>query len=169
VFWIYVCKIAIVLRKTMIAVLNHRDRSVAEEIDRVQKEAYKIEADLIRYNFIPYLHQKETHLQESGEIFIGFIEEKELKGVLSYEKPDRGVFDICRLAIKPGYFRRGIGEALVREVEVIEKDWRQIFVQTAKDNLPALSLYAKSGYGIFKEFDTPDGLRIIRMVKRAVS
>ena len=152
----------------MIVVLNHRDRAIAEEIDKVQKESYQVEAALIQYDKIPYLHQSIGSIQETDEIFLGYMDGKILAGVLSYERLEEGVFDICRLVIKPEYFGKGIGQVLVREVEVIEKDYIKIFVQTAKDNLPAISLYTKLGYGIFKEFQTPDGLKIIRMIKQSI-
>jgi ribosomal protein S18 acetylase RimI-like enzyme len=151
----------------MIVVLNHRDRPVAEEIDRVQKESYSVEAALIKYDKIPYLLQSVESIQETNEVFLGYRDGKMLAGVLSYEKAEDHIFDICRLVIKPGYFGRGIGQALVREVENLEKNFKKIYVQTAKDNLPALNLYYKLGYEAFKEFETPDGLKISRLVKMA--
>ena len=153
----------------MIVVLNHRDRIVAEEIDKIQKESYLVEAVLIQYDKIPYLNQSIESIQATNEIFLGYRSSEILTGVLSYERLKKGIFDICRLVIKPKYFGKGIAQVLVRGVEEKEKEFIQIFVQTAGSNYPAINLYTKLGYRIFKEFEAPDGLRIIRLEKNSGS
>jgi ribosomal protein S18 acetylase RimI-like enzyme len=149
----------------MILQLDHRRREVAAQIDDVQKESYRVEALLIGYPRIPYLAHDIRKLLESNEIFLGFMDGKFLAGVLSYENMGDGILDICRLAVSPDYFRRGIAANLVLEVEKREPDFKQIFVQTARENRPAVNLYLKSGYRIFTEFETPDGLPVIRFLK----
>ncbi|HLF32897.1 MAG TPA: GNAT family N-acetyltransferase [Cyclobacteriaceae bacterium] len=149
----------------MIVRLNHRTREVAEQIDEIQKESYHVEALLIGYPGIPYLTHDIGKLLECNEIFLGFMDGKFIAGLLSYENLGNGILDICRLAVSPKYFRKGIASNLVLEVEKREPGFKKIFVQTARENQPAANLYLKSGYRIFTEFETPDGLPIIRFIK----
>ena len=149
----------------MILKLDHRTREIAEQIDKIQKESYRVEASLIGYNMIPYLAHGVEQLMGSGEIFLGYMDDKILAGLLSYEVIESGILDICRLAVLPEFFGRGIATELVMEVEKREPGFKKIFVQTARDNHPAVNLYRKLGYLTFKEFETPDGLPIIRFLK----
>ncbi len=145
--------------------LDHRIREVADEIDRIQKKSYKIEASLLGYDRIPYLLHDFRKIMEANEVFLGFMKEDVLAGLLSYDNMGFGVLDICRLAVLPEYFGKGVATKLVSEVEKRESGYKKIFVQTASGNQPAVNLYRKLGYLVFREFVTTDGLPIIRFLK----
>lgn len=56
------------------------------------------------------------------------------------------MLDIHRLVVHPAYFRRGIGQALVRMVEQVEDGIKTIVVSTGAKNIPAKRLYRQLGY-----------------------
>ena len=56
------------------------------------------------------------------------------------------MLDIHRLVVHPAYFRRGIGQALVRMVEQVEDGIKTIVVSTGAKNIPATRLYWQLGY-----------------------
>jgi len=149
----------------MIILLNHNIPEIASQILKLQRESYQVEANLIDYQNIPYMKQGIEQIQNTNESFIGYKIKNLLTGVISYEKRNHRNVTICRLIIKPDYFRKGIAEKLVVYIEEIEKKIQSIYVETAKKNLPAINLYYKLGYHTIRKFKTPDGLTIVGLIK----
>lgn len=149
----------------MILLLNHKDPDIATQINALQKESYLVESKLINYSPHPNLNQMPIDIQNSPEIFLGYFIKNDLIGAISYESEALNTITICRLIVKPSHFRRGIAGKLITAVEKNEPGIRTLYVQTAKDNQPAIERYQKSGYRLYDEYSTPDGLALVKLKK----
>ncbi|MBW9234550.1 GNAT family N-acetyltransferase, partial [Leptospira santarosai] len=124
----------------MINKLLNIDLQLAHNILAIQLPSYQIEADLIEFQGIPALSETVDDIMDSKEIFIGYYEDNQLLGVLSYEENEDFV-DICRLVVSPASFRKGIGRQLVSYVVEEIRGSRDVIVSTGLKNTPAVTLY----------------------------
>jgi len=122
----------------------------AEEILRIQRLAYQIEAK--RYNNYDIVPLKQT-LEEIENQFEDHIilkvvlDGKVIGTVRAYEKD--GTCYVGRLAVHPDMQNRGIGTALMQEIEKSYCPKRyELFVGSKSDN--NLHLYKKLGYNIYE-------------------
>lgn len=136
---------------------------VLKEVILLQQRSYRVEAEIINFNHLPPLFDRVDDLIESNEHFLGYFDSDELIGVISFTW-DEGCIDICRLAISPDHFQKGLGTSLLNYLERSYKS-SCIKVCTAKDNLPAVNLYLKSGFTIVKEFMVEDCLTLVELNK----
>lgn len=95
------------------------------------------------FDGIPQLHETFAEIQNSTEIFTGYLE-RQLQGVISYRVKE-GVVDIHRLVVSPNHFRKGIGKSLV-EYLLKQYDGYEFAVSTGTANKPAISLYKALGF-----------------------
>jgi len=139
----------------------------ADEILDLQKSAYRSEAEI--YNNYDILPLKQTCVeireQFKTRVFLKAVSGGEIVGtVRAYEKD--GTCFIGRLAVRPDMQNRGIGRALMKEIESCFNPERfELFTgaQSAKN----IQLYQKLGYSIFKkEQDGCGGVEIVYMEKR---
>jgi ribosomal protein S18 acetylase RimI-like enzyme len=123
----------------------------AEEILKLQKLAYQIEAK--RYNNfeIPSLKQtlEELKKQFKDHIILKAVSNGKIIGtVRAYEKD--GTCFIGRLAVQPEIQNQGIGTALMKEIEEYYTPGRyELFAGTESEN--NIHLYKKLGYNIYKK------------------
>lgn len=150
----------------MILHLNHTDPKIASAINALQKESYLVESQLIKYPHHPNLNQATADIQNSHEIFFGYYIKKDLAGVISYETESPTAITICRLIVKPSKFGKGIAGELINSVEKSVHGLEEIYVQTGKDNVPAINRYKKSGFHLIDEYHTSDGLALVKLYKR---
>lgn len=123
----------------------------AGEILALQKSAYQSEAERYNdYNIEP-LKQTLTEITEqfNTHIFLKVISGNKIVGtVRAYEKD--GTCYIGRLAVDPEMQNRGIGTALMNEIEKLYTPKRyELFVGTKSDK--NIRLYQKLGYAIYKK------------------
>jgi 8-oxo-dGTP pyrophosphatase MutT (NUDIX family)/GNAT superfamily N-acetyltransferase len=109
----------------------------------LQRRSYKIEADLIGTDEIPPLKETFEQLQDCGETLIGCYIEGRLAGAVSFKKEGE-VIDIHRMMVHPDFFRRGIANMLISELEQI--GYSEMIVSTGAANTPAVKLYEKLGF-----------------------
>jgi ribosomal protein S18 acetylase RimI-like enzyme len=141
----------------MILAIPLTDPIALKRLLEVQKASYLVEAALIGFFDIPGLQDTEATLQACGETFFGwFGDDGELAGAIAYIDDGEAV-DIHRLVVHPGFFRRGIGEALVRHV-LASFPGRGFVVTTGAANLPAKRLYGKLGFAEKRTFEPVPGL-----------
>lgn len=150
--------------KETIKVIDITQPVIAEEVLRVQRLAYKVEADLIGFVDVPPLKQTIKELEQSEETFYGFYTNGQLSGVVSLKIEDR-VMDISRLFVHPEQFRKGIAKKLIAFVQKYEKGFEEIFVSTAADNQPAVLFYVKNGFSVISEVKTIEGLALAQFRK----
>ena len=139
----------------MIERLNHHQEKTAKEIQRLQKQAYQVEAELIGFDGIPQLHESILEIQNSGETFIGYFNGV-LAGFISY-KVEGKVVDIHRLAVAPAHFRQGIGRQLL-EYLLENFPGSDFIVSTATLNEPARKLYEMFGFELQGSFEPEPGI-----------
>ncbi|WP_233786122.1 GNAT family N-acetyltransferase [Planococcus halotolerans] len=140
----------------MIREIDHRNESAAKAIQRIQRPAYLVEAELMGFKGIPQLKESILEIQNSGENFLGYLEHERLMGFISYKK-EGNVVDIHRLVVDPEHFRKGIGRelltSLTKTFEGIE-----FIVSTGKANKPAKNLYTSFGFTESEDFEVAPGI-----------
>ena len=147
-----------------IEILSHRDPKVASDILRIQQESYAVEAELINFSDIPPFRDSIQSIVENDETFIGYMIEGKIVGVLAY-KAEQKEIDIYRLMVDPAYFRRGIGESLLKYLFATVPNM-PVVVQTGKGNDPAVNLYLKYGFEPTDEVEVEQDVWIM-MLKKA--
>ncbi|MDQ0428148.1 ribosomal protein S18 acetylase RimI-like enzyme [Planomicrobium stackebrandtii] len=116
---------------------------IAKEIQQIQQAAYRVEAELIRFDGIPQLYETLAEIQKSNETFLGYSE-GQLLGIISYQVKG-GTVEIHRLVVSPNHFRKGVGKKLMEYL--LEKFKEHDFtVSTGTANKPATALYKAFGF-----------------------
>ncbi|WP_342542668.1 GNAT family N-acetyltransferase [Paenisporosarcina sp. FSL H8-0542] len=146
----------------MIKKILHIDLTLAHKILAIQRPSYQIEADLIGFQGIPALSETAEDIVNSKETFIGYFEDDQLLGVLSYEENEDFV-DICRLVVAPASFRKGIGRQLVSYIMEEIRGSREVVVSTGLKNIPAVTLYEKLGFQQERTVEIAPGVQIVKM------
>jgi ribosomal protein S18 acetylase RimI-like enzyme len=139
-----------------IVLLDHRTRGVAEQIVEVQQAGYRVEAELTGFDGMPGLTQDADDVMSLGVTILGAVDDElddRVVGIAGYRRHG-DLVDVDRLAVHPEQFRRGIGAALLDELESREADARRIEVTTSTGNTPATSLYLRAGYVIVNRDDS---------------
>ncbi|MEW9050166.1 MAG: GNAT family N-acetyltransferase [Neobacillus sp.] len=143
----------------MIRKIDLENQTLVQELFSLQRIAYLIEAKLIDFYDIPPLKESIEELLECGETFLGYFEDDELAGAVSFTKKGEEL-TICRMVVHPNHFRKGIGQKLLKSVEELESAIPIIRVSTGRDNFPAKKLYQKNGYQLEKEIEVAPGFYI---------
>ena len=143
--------------------LEISDPQTASAVLDLQRQAYRVEADLIGSEGIPPLRETLEELQACGESFLGAVVDGRLAGAISW-RVDAATIDIHRLVVDPDHFRRGLATALVRSLLESESDASRAIVQTGAENEPAARLYLREGFQRVDEVSL-DGLRVARFAK----
>ena len=122
----------------------------AEELLKIQRLAYQSEAELYNNSDIPPLKETSSEITEqfSTHIFLKAISQGEIVGtVRAFET--NGTCHIGRLAVRPDMQGKGIGYALIKEIEKYYKPNRfELFTGSKSDK--NIRLYQKLGYIIYK-------------------
>jgi GNAT superfamily N-acetyltransferase len=145
--------------------LDLADQAVASRLLRLQRDAYRVEAELIGSDEIPPLRETLAELQASGETFLGAFVDGSLAGAISW-KVDGETIDLHRLVVDPTRFRGGIGAALLRAALGADPSLRLAVVQTGAANGPAAALYLREGFEPAGEIEPVPGVRVARFTKR---
>ncbi len=122
----------------------------AREILQLQKLAYQIEAKRYNdYNISPLKQTLEEIMEQfKSYIFLKAVSDGEIIGTVRAHE-DKDTCYVGKLAVRPDMQNRGIGTALMQEIEKCYKSKRfELFVGAKSDN--NIHLYKKLGYRIFK-------------------
>ena len=145
--------------------LDLADTTVAARVLDLQREAYRVEAELIGSSEIPALRESLAQLRSSGETFLGAFLDGVLAGAISW-KLIGDTIDLHRLVVDPHHFRKGVGVALVRAALQSAPTARRAIVQTGAANAPAAALYLREGFERAGDVEPVPGLRVARFTKR---
>ncbi|PJW14597.1 GNAT family N-acetyltransferase [Geobacillus sp. Manikaran-105] len=151
----------------MIAELRIADEKMAAMVLRLQRRAYAIEAQLIGSTALPPLHDTIASLQRCGERFFGYCQGGRLVGAIAYERSGP-TLHLCRLMVDPDCFRQGIASALLAFVIKQEPSACEMVVTTGSGNTPAIRFYKRHGFQVIEERETPEGIRLTKLVKRNI-
>ncbi len=148
----------------MIEKIDLQNPVLLDKLLSLQRTSYQIEAEIINYDEIPPLLETKEQLKDCGESFYGYFVNEILAGFLSYTEENH-TLDICRVAVHPDYFRRGIADALLAQVLSLP-GLQKAIVSTGKQNLPALRLYQKHGFTIVGDREIAKGIYLTDLEKR---
>lgn len=140
----------------MIKHIDLKDPEILEQIFQLQRASYQVEAKIIGFNGIPPLLETREQLKECSESFYGYYVNGTLAGILSYQLQEQ-LLDICRLAVHPDYFRKGIAGALLEQA-LLSPDYHKAIVSTGQKNLPAVLLYQKHGFQKIRDVEVITGI-----------
>jgi ribosomal protein S18 acetylase RimI-like enzyme len=138
--------------------LDVKDPPTIGRVLSLQRAAYAVEAELIGFDGIPPLHDNPETLLACHETFYGCFTGGELAGLIAFTL-DTGTLDVCRMAVCPRFFRRGVASRLLEFVEAVPGIDRMV-VSTGKGNDPAVSLYLKHGFKRVGEREVAEGVFI---------
>ena len=124
--------------------LDLQHAPTVERVLEIQQASYTIEAELIGTRNIPPLHDTIESLQNSEEHFYGYWIDDEIAGLIAVTLED-DTLDICRMAVHPDYFRRGIASALLTFALSAHSAAARTIVATGSRNDPAKQLYLRHG------------------------
>lgn len=153
-----------------IKVLNITDATTAREVHALQQLAYRIEADLIKNDKIPYLTQGLSDLMRSEkETFLGYFDEEgRIMGVFSYQIINDGVLDVHRFMVHPSLFRQGVASSLLNHA-LDNNIIRKVIAQTGAKNKPAIECYQKNGVDFVCEIQVDKSTRLATFEKVIMS
>ena len=148
----------------MIKKLQNNKIEVSNQIHSVFQLSYAVEAKLLNATDFPPLKRPLESYLKSDTIFFGYIENKELAGVIEIEH-NKNCTDINSLVVNPMFFRRGIARKLL-EFVFNTFDSKLFIVETGLENGPATELYKKLGFKEVNQYDTDHGIRKIKFERR---
>ena len=149
----------------MILKVSIQDEALAKEILKLQKRAYKVEAEWIGCNRIPPLYETLEQLQQLNELFFVYMKQDVISGAIAIEHNHAGIH-ICRVMVDPSSFRKGIARKLLTYVDELVGNNTSLFVSTGANNLPAIRLYTAMGFEQVGTKKVGDGLLLAQFIKK---
>lgn len=140
------------------------DPYVVAAVLALQRASYLLEAKLIGDDRLPPLQEDERELAAWRGTWVLAWDGVELVGAIAWSGRG-GLVDIEKLMVSPTATRQGVGTALLERV-LVASAGRQLMVATARDNVPAVSLYARHGFVRVADEQVPPGILIARLVRR---
>lgn len=134
-----------------------------EQLLRLQRVSYRQEEILLGFS-IPRTEDTVDDLLNSGEVFVGMVQEGILLGFFSFAA-DESTVDIHRVAVHPDYFRQGVATELLEFLFDAFSGAQRFLVTTGASNTPALRLYEKLGFERTETFEPVPGLQMVRLVR----
>src|ERR1700761_1249903 len=103
-------------QESVITDVTPAEYSVAIQIHAVMQAAYKLEAERIGFAEFPPLRESLEELRQSSDSFLVFQQSGRIIGGLSFRR-GTDTIAITRLVVSPEHLRKGIGSALLSELE----------------------------------------------------
>lgn len=144
----------------VVPVAPDTDTALARTLLDIQHEAYAREAALIEDDRIPALDEDVDDLRSAALLWLAAFIDRRLVGGVGWSEDDEEV-DIDRLVVAPDMHRRGVGSALVRDVQQ-RAGKRRVVVSTGRDNAPARSMYEQLGFVRMEDEEVLPGLWVTR-------
>jgi len=141
--------------------LNHHEAQQAQEIWKLWRRSYQVEADLIGVSDFPPLRRTVEEIAASTRFFVGCRFAERLVGLAEYSM-EQGVLEISSLIVDPEHFRQGYANKLMGYL-LAQNDWVEAIVDTAQANKPAISLYQKWGFIETNRWLPEHGIPIVRL------
>jgi GNAT superfamily N-acetyltransferase len=137
------------------------------EILKLQRLAFKEEADFVGD---PDIHPMTQTLEEMKQDFamgtyLKYVEDEMILGsVRAFE--EKGTCYIKRLVVHPNHWGKGIGKALMREIEHVFGDAKRYELYTRIDHQRTRPFYQSLGYLPFRTEKVSDLLTFVYLEKR---
>jgi ribosomal protein S18 acetylase RimI-like enzyme len=136
------------------------DPYVAAMVLGLQRSSYALEAELIGDDRLPPLLEDEHGLAAWRGRWLTAWDACHLAGAIAWSDRDDHV-DIAKIMVSPTVMRRGVASALLRQVLDASPE-RSVGVATARENVPAVSLYVKHGFSHEADERMPPGIWVSR-------
>jgi GNAT superfamily N-acetyltransferase len=136
------------------------DPYVAAKVLGLQRSSYAVEAELIGDDRLPPLLEDEHGLAAWRGRWLTAWDSCDLVGAIAWSDRDDHV-DVAKLMVSPAAMRRGVASALLRHVLDASRE-RSVVVATGRENVPAVSFYAKHGFAHEADERVPPGIWISR-------
>lgn len=149
----------------MISKIDFTNFGLLKQLYELQRTSYLIEAKLIGFFEIPPLIESMADLQQCDETFLGYFNDEELAGAISYTV-EGNELTICRMVVHPNHFRKGIAQNLLKYMEENNRQLVVCKVSTGKENIPAKNLYLKNGFQFVQDHEVAPGLFISNFEKQ---
>jgi len=147
----------------MVKKIDHENIENSRRIYSIFQVSYKVEAELLNMDCFPPLNRNSENILTSDSEFYAFWKKDEVVGLVEIFTENE-VTDIQSLVVHPQYFRQGIGMELVTFI-TNAIDSKLFVVETGIDNFPAVKLYGKLGFIEKRQWETKEGIIIVRFEK----
>ena len=137
------------------------DPYVATTVLALQRASYAVEARLVGDDRLPPLQEDEHRLAAWRGRWVMAWDGVDLVGAIAWAD-HQDHLDIQKVMVSPDAMRRGIATSLLGHVLAASAD-RHVVVATGRDNVPAVSLYAKHGFAREADEHVPPGIWITRL------
>jgi ribosomal protein S18 acetylase RimI-like enzyme len=147
----------------LIEKINHKDIASAQQMYLLFQASYKVEAALLKAENFPPLNRTVADFMKSDTEFYALLK-NDRYAVIAEITIEDDCTAIDSLVVHPNYFRQGLGMQLMLFI-ISEMDSDIFVIETGLDNKPAISLYKKLGFREVSKWDTPFGIRKIKLKK----
>ena len=150
-------------------IIEQAKREDAAEILQLQRIAYQSEAEIYQDWTIPPLTEslEDALAAFDREVFLKVFIDKDSRRIIGSVRAHLGE-DTCfigRLIVHPDFQRKGIGSAMLRELERIFPQAHRFELWTGKKSTGNLLFYRKLGFSPFREQQLSDNLAVIFLEK----
>lgn len=130
----------------------------AAELLRIQLAAFRIEAEILGHDRIPYLYESVRDIMAPQLRWIVDLSEEagritEIRGAVVLAERQAGLF-ITRVIVSPDHHRRGVATRVLAHAQGIGQ---RLFVITSEDNPPGIGMYRKAGFDRVRDVETDTG------------
>jgi len=137
------------------------DKSFAASLLRLQRDAYRTQADLVGSDRLPALSADDVTLPAWRGRYLVAWRGTQLVGAIAWRSADDKA-DIDRVMVAPSTHRQGIAAALLQAV-LAELTSVRIDTWTGRDNAPGIALYRRFGFEPTADEQGSGGLWITRL------
>jgi len=139
----------------------------ADKILEIQKAAFQGQAAIYNNYDLPPLTQSQQSIENEFDekTFLKALVQKEIIGSVRF-KLNEGVVTIERIVVKPEHQNKGIGTALLRQVENMVPHAIAYQLFTGNKSVRNIHLYEKSGYKVVNRKIAKQGIELLQMEKR---
>ncbi|GEM_PF-2710735 len=139
----------------------------ADELLRIQVAAFRIEAEIVGHDRIPYLYETVEDITAPGLRWIADVVEPadpsgstggadtiaEVRGAVVLAQRQAGLF-VTRVIVDPAHHRKGVASGLLGHAQELGQ---RLFVITSEDNPPGIGMYCKAGFARVRDVETDTG------------
>lgn len=136
------------------------DRAFAAALLRLQRDAYRSQAELVGDDRFAALTADENSLPAWRGRYLVAWEGTQLLGAVAWRPGE--VVDVDRVMVDASARRRGVATALVRAV-LDQMEAAPAETVTGRDNLPGIALYRRLGFEPVGQEQAPTGLSVVRL------
>lgn len=132
------------------------DPYVVAAVLALQRSSYAVEAALIGDDRLPPLHEDEHAIAAWRGRWVTAWNEVDLVGAIAWSDVGDHV-DLAKVMVSPVAMRTGVGSAMLSRV-LGATDRRDVVVSTGRDNVPAVTFYARHGFVHEADEHVPPGI-----------